>query len=168
MEQAKLMARYHIWTTEVLLYDIHPSKEDSTGGRLEAEVYTRPGSTPRFDAEASQNFAVLHKMKTPGFSVVVPSKELLPAGKYEVLFRLKREGQKSLSNERIVRLDAVSESIRRVYSRKDVMSGNFPEGQYHNFRLVFYLSKPGKIELRVFTEGRERIWADWIKMQRID
>jgi len=168
MEQAKLMARYHIWTTEVLLYDIHPGKEDSTAGHLEAEVYTRPGSTPRFDTEASQNFAVLHKTKSSGFLVVVPLKEFLPEGKYEVLFRLKREGQKSLSNERIVRIDAVSENIRRVYSREDVMSENFPEGQYYNFRLVFYLSKPRKIELRVFTEGRDKIWADWIKIQRIN
>jgi len=168
MAQAKLLARYHIWTTEVLLYDIHAGKEDSTEGRLEAEVYTRPGSTPRFDAEASQNFAVLHKTKKPDFSVVVPLKKLLPEGRYEVLFRLKREGQKTLSNERIVRLDAVSENIRRVYSREDIMSENFPEGKYEIFRLVFHLSRPRKIDLRVFTEGHDNIWADWIKVQRID
>jgi len=168
MEQAKLLARYHIWTTEVLLYDIHPGKEESTAGHLEAEVYTRPGSTPRFDAEASQNFAVLHKIKSSDFMVVVPLKEFLPEGRYEVLFRLKREGQKGRPNERIVRLDAVSENIRRVYSREDVLSENFPEGEYHNFRLVFYLSRPRKIELRVFAEGRNKIWADWIKIQRID
>jgi len=168
MDQAKLLARYHIWTTEVLLYDIHASKEDSMEGRLEAEVYTRPGSTPRFDAEASQNFAVLHKTKTSGFLIVIPLKELLPEGKYEVLFRLKREGQKIRSKKRIVRLDAVSENIRRVYSREDIISENFPEGEYQNFRLVFYLSRPRKIDLRVFAEGRDRIWADWIKIQRIN
>ena len=168
MAQSKLMARYHIWTTEVLLYDILPNEESSGDGLIEAEVYTQPGSTPRFDAEASQNFAVLHKTRKPGFSVVVPLKELLPEGKYEVLFRLKREGQKGRSTERIVRLDAVSENLRRVYSREDVMSENFPEGEYENFRLVFYLSRPRKIDLRVYTEGRDRIWADWIKIQRIN
>lgn len=168
MEQAKLLARYHIWTTEVLLYDIHPGKEDSTAGHFEAEVYTRPGSTPRFDAEASQNFAVLHKKKSSDFMLVVPLKEFLPEGRYEVLFRMKRESQKSRSSGRIVRLDAVSENIRRVYSHEDILSENFPEGEYHNFRLVFYLSRPRKIELRVFAEGRDKIWADWIKVQKID
>lgn len=168
MAQSKLLARYHIWTTQVLLYDIHPGKEDSPAGQFEAEVFTQPGSTPRFDDRATQNFAVLHKTKSPGFLVVVPMKELLPAGRYEVLFRLKREGQKSRSNERIVRLDAVSEDIRRVYSFEDVLSENFPEGDYQNFRLVFFLSKPRKIELRVFAEGRDRIWADWVKIQKLN
>lgn len=100
--------------------------------------------------------------------LVVPLKEFLPEGRYEVLFRMKREGQKSRSTERIVRLDAVSENIRRVYSYEDILSENFPEGEYHNFKLVFYLSRPRKIELRVFAEGRDKIWADWIKIHKID
>lgn len=168
MEQAKLLARYHIWTTEVLLYDIHAGKEDRIDGHLEAELYTQPGSAPRFDAKASQNFAVLHKAKQSGFMVVVPIKDLLPEGTYEVLFRLKREDNKGLFNERVVRLDAVSESIRRVYSYEDVMSENFPTGDYENFRLIFHLSRPRNIDLRVFTEGRDKIWADWIRIQKID
>ena len=165
MNRAKLLARYHIWTVEALLYDVNPVKEVAEEGLFEAELFTQKGSTPRFDSTASKKFAVLSGSKKPNYVALIISEEKYPKGNYEITFRIKKQGFYKNLSKRVARLDVVSEEIHRVLNVKDLFPKDLVHDGYQNFSLTIQLKRPLKMKLRVFAQGNGAFWVDWVRVK---
>jgi len=86
-------------------------------------------------------------------------------GLYEALFRLKIGEKKH--NTTIIRIEAVSDFGRNMVHKIDLQGKDFlKENEYQSFVLPFRLEQTTKdLELRVFTMGRTRVWADDIQIK---
>jgi len=168
MERAKLMARYHIWTTNVLLYDVNPTENTGEEGLFEAEIFTQKGSTPRFNCEASQNFAVLSRSRKENFVVLITGEKVYDKGKHEITFSIKREGKYKNTSDRIARLDVTSPEIKRVLAYKDIFPEDLSKNGYKDFILNIKLRKPLRINFRVFSTGKGSFWIDLVKIKKIE
>ncbi|MBE0460736.1 MAG: glycosyltransferase family 39 protein [Candidatus Aminicenantes bacterium] len=166
MNRAKLMARYHIWTTNVLLYDVNPTENTGEEGLFEAEIFTQKGGTPRFNCEASQNFAVLSRSRKENFVVLITGEKVYDKGKYEITFSIKREGKYKNNSDRIARLDVISPEIKRALAYKDVFPEDLSKNGYKDFILNIKLRKPLKINFRVFSTGKGSFWIDFVKIKK--
>jgi hypothetical protein len=168
MRQAKLLARYHIWTVEALLYDVHPSLEAQPSGLFEAELFTEEGNTPRFDPEASGRFAILCRSKRPGYVVMIPTGTSLEKGTYKIDFRLKKQGISSGCKKRIARIETVSERKRNPLGSKDISAEEFVSSAYQDYGMTIRLSFPQAVQFRVYSQGNGFFWVDRIGLQKID
>jgi hypothetical protein len=168
MSEARLLARYHIWTVEALLYDIHPGPSliDQTG--YEAELFTQMGSTPRFDSDASGAFAVLSRGKRPGFVVSIPHPNPMQEGTYSISFRMKKKERSRNEEQRMARIDAVSEKRKKALAYKDVYPVDLSDSVYQNIRMTLKVRSPEDITFRVFTQGNGDIWVDRMDIQKLD
>jgi len=160
MNRAKLLSRYHIWTVEALLYDVIDDAENGEEGLFEAEMFTQKGNTPRFDPSASQRFAVLSRTKEPSYVALIPSGDPLQEGKFRVTFRMKRQGSGKDLNERMARVDVISEKRARVLAFKDIFPLDLKEATYQDFDLLISLKRPDKVTLRIFSQGNGSFWVD--------
>ncbi len=169
MGKARLLAKYPVWRTEMLLYDLKPP-EGPAGQEhhYEAEIHTRRRGLPRFDPDASGRFSVLSEKGNPGFVAVVPLPEKIPGGRYTVTFRMKRSTGSSISTARIARIDAVSPDTRRLLKAKNLSREDFPDTDaYREFALPIDLKRPDKLSFRVYADGTGTFWVDWIKIEKI-
>jgi hypothetical protein len=162
MEKAKLLARYHIWTVQALLYDIHPKPTQTDLENYEAECYTQKGSTPRFDPAASGTFAVRTHGKKPRFAVSIPRSHPLPEGTYTLSFRMKKGGGSRDSGQRIARVDAVSEKRKKALGYADVFPDDLSDSVYRTVKIELKLRAIEDITFRVFAQGKGEIWVDRI------
>jgi hypothetical protein len=166
MAGAKLLARYHIWAVEALLYDIHPTPEQADPDTYEAELFTQKGSTPRFDPSASGAFAVRCARKKPGFAVSIPGGQPLPKGTYIISFRMKKKGTARENTQRIARIDAVAEQRKKALAYTDVFPSDLSPTAYRTVKMELKLRASEDITFRVFTQGKGEIWVDRIDVQR--
>lgn len=168
MAGAALLARYHIWTVEALLYDIHPGREKPDPGSFEAELFTQKGSTPRYDPDASRTFAVLHQGKQPRFVVSIPGTHPLEEGTYDISFRMKRGGEIRKPGQRMARIDAVSEKKKRALAYRDISPEDLSDTSYRSLSIRVKVRSSEDITLRVFAQGIGDIWVDRIDILKID
>jgi hypothetical protein len=166
MRDAELLALYHIWTVKALLYDVRTisKKKDK---HYEAELYTHRGSTPRFDPQASQKFAVRSHSRKGQFVVVIPAVETFLQGRHKITFRMKAEKNIQDPKKRIARLDVISAERRRVLAYKDLFRKDFNTNGYQDIPLTFRVRKPQKIKFRVYTQGNGTFWIDNVHTIRI-
>jgi len=165
MEGATLIARYHIWTVEVLLYDIQPPKIDE-GPRFEAELHTLKGNTPRFDSRASGRFAVLCRARRAQPVVEIPSGRELPKGIYRVFFRLKAPGRRGKEDASLARLEVISASRNRGLAFRLVQAGEIPKEDYREVALTFRLKTSERVSFRVVSRGNGSFWVDKVDLRR--
>jgi 4-amino-4-deoxy-L-arabinose transferase-like glycosyltransferase len=168
MAGAKLLARYHMWTVEALLYDIHPESIQADLEGYEAELFTQKGNTPRFDPEASGSFAVFSRGKQQRFVVSIPDSHRLSEGTYDIAFRMKKQGSSRKADQRMARVDAVYEKRKKAIAYKDVYSKDLSDTVYQNIRMTMIIKSAEDITFRVFTQGNGDIWVDRIDIQKRD
>jgi hypothetical protein len=168
MSEARLLARYHIWTVEALLYDIHPEAPLTGQKDYEAELFTQKGSTPRFDADASGTFAVLSQGKRQRFAVSIPHSNPMQEGTYSISFRMKKTGRSRNEEQRMARIDAVSEKRKKALAYKDVYPADLSDSDYQNIRMTLKVRSPEDVTFRVFTQGNGDIWVDRMNIQKLD
>jgi 4-amino-4-deoxy-L-arabinose transferase-like glycosyltransferase len=168
METAKLLARYHIWTVEALLYDISCDSQEPEDGVFESELFTQRGSTPRFDPGASQKFAVLNRDRKSGFVVLIPSEDALSEGKHKITFRMKKQGDGEDLNKRIARIDVITRERPRVLAFKDVFPMELSKKKYHDFNLTISLKRPKQVMMRIYSQGNGFFWADCVRIVKIE
>jgi 4-amino-4-deoxy-L-arabinose transferase-like glycosyltransferase len=169
MRKARLLAKYPVWRTEMLLYELKPSEGPSgKANNYEAEIHTRHQGMPRFDPEASGRFAVLSEKGNPGFVSVVPLPEKISEGRYRVTFRMKRPAESVKSHARIARIDVVSPDSRRLLVAKNLSQEDLPDtGIYQEFVLSIELKRPDKLNIRVYADGQSAFWVDCMWVEKI-
>lgn len=168
MRRAFLLARYHIWTVEALLYDVRPPFRSRPWGLFEAELYTEKGSTPRFDPEASGRFAVLCRSKQPGYAVIVPVRTPLEKGTYKISFRLKKPDFWRGDEKKMARIDAVSEKRRNPLGSEDIFFDQFSSPTYQDHEMTIRLSFSQMVKFRVYSQGNGSFWVDRIELRKIE
>jgi 4-amino-4-deoxy-L-arabinose transferase-like glycosyltransferase len=160
MSGAKLLARYHIWTTEVLLYDINPA-DMNPEGLFEAELYTAPGTMPRYDPEASGDFA-LHNLGKVGVIAEIPVSESLVAGTHQMEVRLRASGRKNPQTP-VLRIEALSPSSRRVLVRKELTASEIQGNTYGDYVFTFVTKRIRDLRLRLTVLEKGNVWIDCLK-----
>ncbi len=166
-EKANLLARYHIWIAEVLLYEVSPDKKSQQDNFLEAELFTCKGNTPRYDRKASRNFAVLSRKGESGFVVIATNNKKYSPGKYNVTFRIKKQTVRNNQEKSIIRLDVVSEDIHRLIEARQLSVENIKK-EYGNYSLQVTVHKPMSLTFRVYTKENASFWIDWIKIDKMN
>lgn len=168
MAQARLLARYHIWKVEALLYDLDPQPAQKDIGGFEAELFPQRGNMPRYDPEASGTFAVLSRGKKSRFVLTIPSKGRMPEGTYSVTFRMKGHKASRNTRQRIARIDAVSEKRKKALVYKDIYPDDLSASTYQNVGMTFRIIFPEDVTFRVFTQGNGDFWVDRIDIRKIE
>lgn len=168
MAGARLLARYHIWKVEALLYDIHPKQIQEDDGRYEAELFTQRGSMPRYDPEASGAFAVLSQGRQSRFVVSIPSASRMPTGTYNITIRMKKQGSPTKSKQRVARIDAVSKRRKKALAYKNIYPGDLSATAYQNVEMTFRVISSEDVTFRVFSQGNGDFWVDRIDIRKID
>lgn len=168
MDRARLLSRYHIWRVEALLYEIgrEPTPENRTS--YEAELYTQEGSMPRFDPEASETFAVLNLGIRSQFVVSFHSRGPLEEGTYNVAFRMKKQNESPNREERIARIDAVSEKRKKALVYRDIGPDDLDPAAYSSVGMTFRILSPEIVTIRVFAQGNGGFWVDRIDIHKIE
>jgi hypothetical protein len=169
MRRARLMAKYHIWRTEMLLYELRPSQSPPVQKyHYEAEIHTQRQGMPRYDPESSGKFSVLSEKGKPGFVTVASTTEKVPEGRYKVFFKMKRQAKPIKSLDRIVRIDVVSPDTRRLLAVKNLNQEDFPGTDiYREFVLSVDLKRSAKLDFRVYSDGLASFWVDSIRTEKI-
>lgn len=166
MEKARLLVRYPIWVGLAYLYELHPAPDESPALNVfEAEIFTlRPGF-PRFDPQASRKFSLQVKKGRKGLVLKAPMSEILPQGKYKAVFRMKNETNTTSPPRRIARISVFSLRTGLALRTKNIFSTDFSKaGEYHEFSLDFYLSRPQKVSFRIYADGTASFWTDSITL----
>ncbi len=167
MQNARVLARYPIWNTYLMLYDLYPKPGDpgDEGDVWEGETFFGENGLPRFDPGASGRLAFAAE-KHPDGSLLQLSLERIPAGDYTFVFRLKLGGEVP-AGERVVRLDVKSEERQRAYSQVDLYGRDFsPRTEYQEFDLHLSQGSPRQLTLRLFSTGKGEVWFDSVSLRR--
>jgi hypothetical protein len=92
---------------------------------------------------------------------------LLPSGVYQATYRLKTGN--SLTNNIVARME-ISPSGKNVKISSSTVKGTDFKNRngYNEFKLLFTLEKPQRLEFRLFTYQTSEIWVDAIKVINID
>jgi hypothetical protein len=155
----------------MLLYELKPSADlPDQKSLFEAEIYTRRQGLPRYDPDSSGGFSVLSDNKKPGFVSVVSTPEIIPPGRYRVIFRMKMMpvAKPLEALTRIARIDVVSPDTKRLLEAKNLNKEDFPKlGEYKEFSLPIDLKRPLKLGFRVYSDGLSIFWVDWIRIEKI-
>jgi 4-amino-4-deoxy-L-arabinose transferase-like glycosyltransferase len=168
MVRAKLLARYHIWRVEALLYEMD-GKPTPEGRRCyEAELFSQRGNMPRFDPDASETFAVQNLGKRSQFVVSIPGRNPLTQGSYSITFRMKKNKTSPNQKQRMARIDAVLETKKKVLAYKDIYPDDLFSTSYRNVGLTFRLTSLENVTFRVFAQGNGGFWLDRIDIHKID
>lgn len=165
MQGARLLARYHIWIVQALLYEIHPGPEEGEPGSLEAELYTEKGSTPRFDQQASARFAVRTPTGPARTAVEIPADGELPPGEYTISFHLRGDSSKR-KIRRLARIDVIDAGRRSVLAARDLSAGDLEGGEFREFPLNIRVRRKGDIRFRVYSDGVVPLWTDRVTVKR--
>ena len=167
MAQARILARYPLWHTTLVLYDLYPEASGADPGEkiLEGETFYGENGMPRYDRDASGKLAFAAERHPQGSFLKLPLKKL-PPGDYRFIYRLKIPGTER-SSERIARLDVTSEERSRAYVQKDVLGSEFSEsGHYQDFELELTLKERRQLTLRLFATGKTELWFDSVTLIR--
>ncbi|MCJ7681965.1 MAG: hypothetical protein MUP70_14640, partial [Candidatus Aminicenantes bacterium] len=165
MKGARLLARYHIWIVQALLYDIHPGPEEGEPGSLEAELFTEKGSTPRYDPQASARFTVRTPAGQARTVVNIPADDDLPPGEYTISFRLKGDFSKKKTG-RLARIDVIDVVRRDVLAARDLAAADLEGGKFKEFPLFVRIRRKGDIRFRVYSDGVVPLWTDRVTVKK--
>lgn len=165
MEHARLIARYHIWTVQALLFDVKPVSKEVEDGFFEAELFTLRGSTPRYDDKASGKFAVFYKKKKPHNLIAIHVEKNLEKGVYKVSFRMRPGKPVAGLKTRVARLVIVSEEGKKGLGYRDIFPGDFSSTEYRTFSFPLRLREASPIEIYLHSDGISPVWLDWIRLE---
>lgn len=170
MSKAKVLARYPLWQTYVVLYDLNPTAVPPTAKKqtayvYEGETFYSQNGIPRFDGKASGNLAFLAEKSQQGFTLELPAGQF-PQGEYRVVFRLKLGSTPRLLSDRIARMDIVEKQRQKVFSRQEIHGQDFNSpGTYQDFELDLTLRKTEELTLRFHSTGKAELWFDLVTIQ---
>ncbi len=165
MAQARILARYPIWHTNLVLYDLYPASAAADPGKKtwEGETFFGENGKPRYDRDASGKLAFAAERHPQGSFLKLPL-EILPPGEYRIIYRLKIANP-GMGGDRIARLDVTSEERSRAYVQKDVLGSDFSEsGRYQDFELDLTLKEDRQLTLRLFATGKTQLWFDSVTL----
>lgn len=169
MQGAEILARYPLWRTYVVLYDLNPQ---GTPGKENGEIYQGEAffgenGIPRFDPEARGNLAFVADVSRLGSRLELPAGEY-PEGHYRLTYRLKASGVPP-EDIRLARIDVRVDHRQRALSQRDLMSKDFdPADTYRECALEFTLSRPQPLTLRFFSTGKALLWFDCVSLHRLE
>jgi len=166
MARARLIAKYHIWKGNALLYDLHSSLENfNEKNHYEAEIFTLPETMPRYDPDSTGKFAAFGKKNKARFIVIASSAEKIAEGKHIVTFRMKKEKSDLKQDVRIARIDVVSREVNRPLAIKNILGMSFTQDEkYQDISLPIYLNTPLKLDFRLYTDGTVNLWVDHVRI----
>jgi len=168
MQKARILARYPIWNTYLVLYELgdEPARFDSGMQILEGEAFFGENGIPRFDPAASGKLAFAAEAHPQGALLKLPLPEY-PAGRYEISFHLKIRAEVP-DEERVARIDVTSENRRRGYVQKELYGPDLPAGEgYLPFKLELNLNRARQLTLRLFSTGKTELWFDQVTVKRL-
>ena len=168
MKGASILARYPLWQTHVVLFDLFPKESalEETKESHQGEVFFGENGIPRYDADASGKLAFVTEVRAQGTRLELPLEEY-PAGLYHLTYRLKAA---SLSQEdvRLSRIDVTAGSRQRALVQRDLYARDFGrEDTYQDFVLEFRLSSPQQLNLRLYSTGKAALWFDSVLLTRV-
>jgi 4-amino-4-deoxy-L-arabinose transferase-like glycosyltransferase len=169
MRNARVLARYPIWHTHLVLYDLYPKAVPGRAGLdiFEGEAFFGENGLPRFDPDASGRLAFAAERQSEGSLLRLPLDEY-PEGEYEFVFRLRVMGTEN-PEDRLARLDITSEGRRRAFTQADLSGRDFVAADgYRDFSLRLSLRSPRQLTLRLFATGKSELWFDSVSMRRLD
>jgi hypothetical protein len=159
MKKARLIARYPLWKTTAELYELRPRKPVSSHV-FEGEAFWAQEGLPRFDPQASENFAFCMQKRDQGQYIELRDLHY-PAGEYVAVFRLKAEHPKP--DCRIARLTVGSQDRKKLIASKNIHTSDFPDSSsYQDFTMPFQLLKNTLITFRIYHTGKNDLWIDKI------
>jgi 4-amino-4-deoxy-L-arabinose transferase-like glycosyltransferase len=168
MQQAVILARYPLWQTYVVLYDLFPRQPPEEKGEvLEGEVFFGENGLPRYDPAASGRMAYAIERHPRGAHLALPL-GLYPAGRYRLVYRLKAE--KLLQEEsRLARIDVATRDRQRALAQRDLASREFKGSEkYQDFELEFRLRSPREISLRLYSTGKTPLRFDSVTLSKTE
>lgn len=161
MQKAKILARFPLWRTFVVLYDLHPAtkSEEMLQEPYEGEAFFGENGLPRYDGEASGKLAFRAEKNPQGALLKLPLQEF-PAGEYILNFHIRIEGIPE-EDVRIARIDATSENRQKAFVHRDIYCRDITATEtYQIFPLRLSLRNSRQLTLRLFSTGKSHLWFD--------
>jgi len=168
MQRAAVLARYPLWQTHVVLYDLFPKKPGGTETeeKFPGEAFFAEHGLPRFDSKALGKLAFVTESQAQGTHLELPLK-IYPAGLYRLTYRLKAVALPE-SYIRLSRIDVTARTRQRALAQKDIFVRDFTRNDsYQEFTLEFRLRSPVDLNLRLYCTGKASIWFDSVTLARI-
>ncbi|MCJ7682311.1 MAG: hypothetical protein MUP70_16410, partial [Candidatus Aminicenantes bacterium] len=159
-KKARLLARYHIWNIDALLYDVQGFPLPEGQSVLEAERHTLEGAMPRFDEKASGRFAVRPLFRRPGYVADIPVPQPYEKGIHSITAVLKRDKKRLKEESRIGRLEVLTEDGSDILGYRDIFPIDLNQVEYREIPISFHVRRPGAVRVRLYTQGNVVIWFD--------
>lgn len=167
MRRKKLLARFPLWKTYAELYALNPDSDTETDCLtaesikcFEGETFYGENGIPRYDPDASGNYAFLADKSSRGFFLELSAGEILP-GQFNAGFRIKFTS--SLRNDNpILRLYIIDRNRQRLIASHDIGRADYNNSsEYQEFILPFNLNKKtADLTLRIHSYGTTHFWFD--------
>ncbi len=169
MQGAAVLARYPLWQTHVVLYDLFPQKSTSTesGEIHQGEAFFGEDGLPRYDTDASGKLAFVTEVQAKGTRLELPLEEY-PAGLYRLSYRLKPASLPQ-GDTRLTRIDVTAGSRQRALAQKDLYARDFNQADsYQEFTFEFRLKSARQLNLRLYSTGKAPLWFDYVSLTRVE
>ncbi len=169
MQKAVILARYPLWQTYVVLYDLFPEQisTQKPGKVIQGETFFGENGLPRYDPDASERLAFATEVHAQGTRLVLPLKEY-PAGLYRLTYRIK-SATLSQVDTRLARIDVTTGSRQRALAQKDLLARDFSQADsYQEFTIEFRLRSPSPLNLRLYSTGKAPLWFDYVSLIKIE
>jgi 4-amino-4-deoxy-L-arabinose transferase-like glycosyltransferase len=167
MGKARLTARFPLAETHAELYALTPHAGPGTEGEVkdyEGETFFGRNGIPRFDPDASRNWAFVAEKAGAGFLIELPG-VALPQGSFEAAVRLKMEDSPS-GEGRIMKIDLADPRRRRVMGTGNLTAPELrPAGSYREFTFTFTVPREGEYAFRIHSTGETILWIDRIRVR---
>jgi len=103
----------------------------------------------------------------PKGGIITGPYEAFPRGKYKTTYRLKTDDNGT--NNKVAAFGITSSGGGKIFAQRIIQERDFPKtGQYYDFELQFFLEKATKIETIVLYQGKNKLWVENIKVERLD
>jgi hypothetical protein len=166
MRHKKLLARFPLWKTYAELYALYPGPDTVPFGIppestkiYEGETFYGQNGIPRYDPDASGDYAFLADKSSRGFLLELPAGEF-PDGRFKADFRIKFTSIPPKDTP-ILRIYIIDIGRQRVIVSKNITGMDLKSSQeYQEISLPMYLNKTGNLILRIYSHGITDFWFD--------
>jgi len=163
MKKAKIIAKYKIWRSWFLLYEIEDTPSIQQDARFhEAEKMERDIGIPLFDSQASDRFSVFVNFKERGTigeeRIFSPSKKKIKGKLFIKIKEIRRKGPLLALNISKDGNVIYKKAIKVKMNRKDYFN------EYKPISFKVFLSGEGDYELKIHSFGNYAFYFDKIEL----
>ena len=116
------------------------------------------------DKDATKGQALL--ISYPKMGTIIGSYEAVPKGKYKITYRLKVGDNRT--NDNVAFLGITNVGGDKMIVQRMIQEKIFPKpDQYYDFEFSFFLEKAIRLEIDVLYQGKNKLWVDNIKIERL-